>query len=284
MVKTFSQKLGPPFSGQIQVAESDTYRALTLDGRVWEVQYVNRSHVRVATLTTSEIKTRTCNSELLVEGIADPKLLELLDFLAEVTLPFAAIDYFEYWLLDHKNKQPLALIYSCSNEAQMTKFPSRADWTALPDSVMPVTKTDNEKTTNAPPVNYRLELLVAERAGINRKAAWFDRRTQSDISFPPLLIEEHWPEAGQHALCQRYINRQAPRLLMLSHLTRADRQRLEACCQPYATEVTRFCGLYPEIVDADLIRALRVEARLREVAGGDTKPATPGRRDTALRI
>jgi hypothetical protein len=268
MIKTYSEKLTPPYSGQVQIAESATYRALTMDGHNWEIQYVKRSHIRVGRLTHSEIKSRNANPEKLVDDVADPKLAEMLDFLADVELPFAATDCFEYWLLDNKDKAPLALIFSCSSEDGMKKFPSRADWTALPDSVMPIPKTDSEIANRLPPVNYRLESLVAERASTNSKAVWFDRREQDDIAFPPFLLREDWPEPEQEELCRRYIDRQSPRLLMLQELQTAGRERLEASCQPYAVEVARLCGLYPEILDEAAIRALRVEARLRDAAAG----------------
>jgi len=259
-MRSFSQKLMPPFSGQVHIAESDTYRALTLDGQLWEIQYVKRSHIRVGTLSASDIKTRSINSEQLVQDVADPKLMALLDYLAEVELPFVGTDSF----------------------AQMTKFPSRVEWTALPDAVMPVKKTTEEIASGVPPVNYRLERLVAERAGINSVAAWFDRREQTDEVFPPFLVRQDWPEADQQALCKRYIERQAPRLLMLQGLSHSDRQQLESCCKPHATELARFCGLYPEVIDEELIKALRVEARLREVSNTDDPSAVRNRRDGVL--
>ena len=150
----------------------------------------------------------------------------------------------------------------------MKKFPRRADWTALPDSVMAITKSETEIAAGSPPVNYQLESLVAERASTNSKAIWFDRREHHDVFFPPLLVREDWPEPEQQSLCQRYLQRQSPRLLMLQGLAQAERKKLEASCQHYATEVARLCGLYPEVLDGPAIRALQVEARLREASAG----------------
>lgn len=266
MIKTFSQRLTPPFSGLVHIAESDTYRALTLDADIWEIQYVNRSHIRICTITGSEIKSRTQPGGQSPEEAADPKFTEMLQFLSETELPFTARDFFEYWLLDGNDQTPLAMMFSCAEEAQMAKFPSRASWTALPDSVMPINKTEAELATSKPPVNYRFESLVSERAGINSKAAWFNRREQHREFFPPFMVREDWPEPEQQDLCTRYIDRQAPRLLMLQQLSKKERKRLESCCKPYATEVARLHKLYPEVIDAELIRALRVEARLRAAA------------------
>ena len=282
MIKTFSQRLTPPYSGQVQIAESETYRALTMDGHMWEIQYVNRSHLRVGTLTSADIKSRSVRSEKMVDDVADPKLGELLDYLVDIKLPFIAKDCFECWLLDSADQTPLALIFSCSKAEQMKKFPSRSGWTALPDAVMPIEKTEKEIASGMPPVNYRLESLVSERAGSNSKSAWFDRRKQHDEFFPPFLLSDDWSDPEHQSLCRRYIDRQSPRLMMLQGLTKSQRERLESSCEPFATEVARLCGLYPEVENDELIRALRVEARLREVSDTGTKSKVQNRRDGVL--
>ncbi len=282
MIKAFSQKLMPPFSGQVQIVESDTYRALTLDSQMWEIQYVKRSHIRVGTMTASAIKSRNYPASQLDKDAADPSLLELLDYMADVELPLPSIDHYEYWLLDSISNEPLALVYSCSEQEQMSKFPSRANWTALPDAVMPVEKTAEEIESQSPPVNYRLECAVSERAGVNAKAAWFDRREDSDQAFPPFLIKEDWADKSMADLCQRYIDRQSPRLLMLNGLSNIQREKLEKACQSYAIEVARFCGLYPDIVNDETIRALRVEARLRQASTDGHSAGVQNRRDGVL--
>ena len=282
MIKTYSQRLTPPYSGQIQIAQSDTYRALTMDGQLWEIQYVNRSHVRVGTLTTADIKSRSANSEQMVDDMADPRLGELLDHLADIQLPFVATDHYEYWLLDRAEKAPLALIFSCSQPEQMKKFPSRAGWTALPDAVMPIQKTEQEIAASVPPVNYQLESLVSERASTSSQAMWFDRRQQHDVEFPAYMVREDWPDPQHEALCRRYIDRQSPRLLMLQNINQTQRERLEQSCNPYATEVARLCGLYPQIIDEALIQALRVEARLREASDTGLQSKVQNRRDGVL--
>ncbi len=284
MIRAFSQRLMPPFSGQVQIAESDTYRALTLDGLVWEIQFVKRSHIRVATVSASDIKARAVSPERQDRGPVDEQIIELLDFLANVELPFTATDRYEYWLLDAQDESPLALIYSCSEAGQIEKFPARPEWTALPAAVMPVERTEDEMKNESAPVNYQLERLVAERAGTRPKACWYNRDEHEKEIFPPLLIREEWPEEFQMQLCQRYVQRQAPRLLMLHGLSRNDRQRLETYCRPHAMEVARFFGLYPEVVDRTLIQALCVEARLRAATEGETQPALHKRRDGILYI
>lgn len=284
MIRAFSERLTPPFSGQIQIAESEQYRALTLDGQVWEIQHVNRTHVRVATMNASEIKAHADNPELLEEDAADERIIELLNFLSDVSLPFPAADSYEYWLLDPADESPLAMVFSCKDPAHMSKFPERPDWTALPAAVMPVEKTDTEEKNQSPPVNYQLERLVAERAGMRLKPKWFNRAEHDADFFPPFLVREDWSDENHTSLCQRYIERQAPRLLMLHGLSTEQRGRLEGYCRPNSIEVARFFTVYPEIVDDALIQALRVEARFRAAAKDGGQLAVNSRRDGILYI
>ncbi len=39
MIKAYSQRLMPPYSGQMQIVESDRTRAITLDSQTWEIQF-----------------------------------------------------------------------------------------------------------------------------------------------------------------------------------------------------------------------------------------------------
>jgi len=281
MYNTYSQKLGPPYSGQVQIVQSDTYRAITLDGLNWEIQYVNRVHVRVTSVTEEEIKARAINPDNN-DGESDPQLEELIDFLADVELPFPANDHYEFWALDKDDQKPLAMIFSCSKHEHMAKFPDYPDWTSLPDSVMPITKTEKEIAAKMAPVNYRFERLVAERSGINRKGRWFDRRDHEDSFFPSLLVRQEWHSDEDTSLFTRYIERQAPRLLMLHGLPTDVREKLEQASKTNAMEVARFYKLYPEIIDTDLISALRVQARIRAASASGRSPSIHSRRDGVL--
>lgn len=284
-VRAYSQRLMPPYSGQVQIAESGRARALTLDGNLWEIQFlhsadtgqwreqkrfghpVRRSYIRVAMIRNSEIR-RLALPSFLDTGSVDERIVELSEFLAETRLPFPASDHFEYWLLDPKDDSPLALIYSCTSQEEMRTYPSRPEWTALPAATMAIARTPEEEESYAPPVNYRLERLVAERAGQNPRAAWFNRRTDECRTYPPCLISEHWEDEGPSELCRRYLARQAPRLLMLHGLAHPDRARLEQAAREHALEVARFYPLYPAVADQELMAAIRVEARLRQAAAG----------------
>ena len=295
MIKTYSQRLLPPYYGQVQIAESTRARALTVDGQTWEIQFlhqgnggvtnsnnsapsINHRFRRAASISNNDIRQKKITA-LLDEGqTVDERILELTDFLADISLPFPAADLFEYWLLDRKDQSPLALIFSCKDSEQMNAYPSLSEWTALPAAVMPIEMTEDEKSRSSAPVNYRLERLVAERAGYNPKAHWFTRRYTEDESFPSLMLREDWQEEEGADLCQRYLQRQAPRLLMLHGVNQELRKQLEINARAHALEVERFYPLYPEVVDQTLMDTIRVEARLRGVTE-EQQPAIHERRD-----
>ena len=294
MIKTYSQRLLPPYYGQVQIAESERARALTVDGQTWEIQFlhsgnggltqsnsgapgIDHLYRRAVSISDIDIRQKKIDSMLEEDQTVDERILELTDFLADISLPFPAADHFEYWLLDGKDQSPLALIFSCRDAELMNAYPSRPEWTALPAAVMPIEMTEDEKSCSMAPVNYRLECLVAERAGYNPKAKWFTRRLNEEQSFPNFMLREDWQEDESVDLCQRYLTRQSPRLLMLHGLNRETRRQLEINARPHALEVARFYQLYPEVVDQGLMNAILVEARMRSVT--EDQPALHKRRD-----
>lgn len=286
MIHAYSKRLSPPYTGQVQIAESDRARALTLDGKSWEIQFCHsmddarqappqgqaagRKYIRIATIQNSEIR-RIALPTFLDIGNVDDRIIELSEFIATSELPYPASDYLEYWLLDAQDESPLAMIHSCSRHEDMPAYPNKTEWTALPASMMAIEPRSDELEIYVPPVNYRFERLVAERAGQNPRAAWFNRHRLGSDGFPPCLVSEQWADERNADLCQRYIQRQAPRLLMLHDLGHDDRVRLEQAARQHALEVDRFYRLYPAVADQELMAAIRVEANLRRAS--DPSPA-----------
>lgn len=280
MVHAYSKRLLSPFTGQVQVVEMDPVRALSLDGVAWEIQFMHserpgrggeraadgklmrRRYVRIANIKGSEVQ-RLATQSFFEFNQVDAPVRALADYLQTVELPFSAADHYEYWLLDGRHESPLALIYSTVNEEDLGLYPNRPEWTALSSAMMEIKRLPEEQQDYIPPVNYRLERLVSERAGKRPQAVWFKRSKEGAGDFPPCLVSEHWENEADHRLCQRYIERQAPRLLMLHGLSRSDRLRLEGAARENASEVERFYPLYPEVADEPLMSAIRVEARLR---------------------
>ncbi len=275
MIKAYSQRITPPYSGQVQIAESNRARALTMDGETWEIQFLyaghrqtdQRRYRRVAHVDYKELLAIPKRSPEQLADV-DERIIELADFLATARLPFPAADRFEYWLLDRSDGSPLALIFSCTEAEQMETYPHRPEWTATPASIMKVARLPEEEQSHyVPPVNYRLEQLVKERAGRHPRARWIKRRHSLTENFPACLVREDWDKEEDQRLCQRYIERQAPRLLMLHGLEHEDRLRLESYARQNALEVERFFQLYPAVADEKVISTIRVEARLRLTSG-----------------
>jgi len=90
MLATYSMRLSPPFSGQVQIAETERARARTLDGKVWEIQFIyrfvdnigpgepvnRRKHVRVANIPHSDI-ARISEQRDSKGWVVDERILEL---------------------------------------------------------------------------------------------------------------------------------------------------------------------------------------------------------------
>jgi hypothetical protein len=286
MIKAHSQRLLQPFSAQVQIAETELARALSMDGDLWEFQFIFANgragaaqkgrFIRAAHIRQGDLQ-RVIDDPITDEGVVDDRILELARFLVGATLPFAAADRYEYWLLDPADDAPLALIFSCTDASEMASFPKLTEWRALPAAVMPIDTTEAEQSNAYGPVNYRLERAVAERAGSRPRAQWFTRRYSDGEDFPPFLVREDWDNDEYRDLCERYLRRQAPRLLMLHGVGLEERRRMEWAAKSNALDVARFFPLYPEIVDKAVMDKIRVEARLR-MAAGET-PYAMGRRD-----
>ena len=278
MIQAYSKRLLSPFRGLVQVVETERARALSLEGTDWEIQFridtghADRSgpspkkhYIRAAKISGTQIQPFNLPHHL-DNSVAEKQLLVLADYLKNATLPFPPADEYEYWLLDEKNEQPLALIYSCVNAEEMAMYPQKLEWTATPASLSAVEKTPKELKVYTPPVNFQLEQLVNARAGRNPRATWMKRRGSLSRDLPPFLVSESWEKEEHQRLCGRFIARLAPRLLMLHGLDQDVRLRLEREAKAYALEVDQFFPLYPDVADQTLMSSIRVEARLRFAA------------------
>lgn len=277
MIDTYSKRMLYPFIGVVQVAETGRARAMSPDGIRWAIQYAvteeasrqkregvadqHRHFAIVATIDDGQLNLRGLRPFL---DTGEVRLLidQLYEVVTTAKLPYAAADRFEYWLLDQADDSPLALLHSCVRPEEMASVP-RASWVAMSAAQLDVPDPDADPSTYVPPINYRLQQLIEERAGPKPKAAWFERTTPDDRRFPPCLIREDWHDKRQQQLCDRYIERLAPRLLMIPGLPKAVRSRLERAAREYALEVDQFFPLYPEVVDHTVLTAARVEAKLR---------------------
>ncbi len=283
MIRLYSKKLLSPFVGLIQIAELPSARALSLDGGNWAIQYslagVERARAKPPATGLSDNYSLVASIEHGVlkrhplHPFLAPKAVRLVtDRLFETVTanptPFTAADCYEYWLLDSTDQRPLALLHSSIDEKDMAESRSRPQWIAMPAAQLEVPAPAPAQDGYVPPVNYRLQKLVEERAGPKPCAVWFERPSPATDGFPPCLIREDWDNDEQHQLCERYIRRLAPRLLMMHGLSQSVRHRLEQSAREYVFEVERFFPLYPEVIDHGSLTAARVEARMRRAAQG----------------
>jgi len=255
-------------------------RALSLDGRNWEIQYAKVSEAKFRSQHPGvDPRLRFCLVAIIEKGAlktevgypfaASSTMRAAIDQLyaavSNTSLPFDAAHEHEYWLLDEADGAPLALLQSRVETEDREFVSQHPSWVAMPAAQLAVPGTEASAGTYVPPVNYRLEQAVKHRAGSRPRAIWLSTAHSSTArrDFPPGLLREDWSEEELRLLCKRYINRLAPRLLMLSDLPRETRRRLEIAACNYVFDVERFHAVYPEVVDDGRLKAARVEARLR---------------------
>ncbi len=282
MIRLYSKRLLSPFVGLVQVAEIARARALSLDGKNWAIQYelsaeetgirrrtqrtgTNINYSLVATIEDGQLKKHAVHP-FLDPGDVQSAIDRLFDAVSSSALPYTETDRYEYWLLDRADGSPLALLHSCIDAKDRALTPTRPTWIAMSAAQLAIQAPQSGYDAYVPPVNYRLQKLIEQRAGIRPRAVWFERSTPQEDDFPPCLINEDWDNAERQQLCDLYIRRLAPRLLMLHNLPRAVRQRLEQAARNHVFDVDRFYPLYPEVVDSRSLTAARVEARLRRAA------------------
>ncbi|MDR9437096.1 MAG: hypothetical protein RI563_09445 [Thiohalophilus sp.] len=278
MIRLYSKRLLLPFIGVVQVAELGWGRALSLDGKNWAIRYAHNDNEQVrngpfrddprvnfslvVTIDGEQLETRAVHPSLEPERVrADSQ--RLFEAIRNVRIPFEPADCYEYWLLDGNDGSPLALLHACVDEAEMQLPVPPLEWLSMPAAELAIPDPDPPVQATYPlPVNYRLQKQIEERAGNQPRAAWFERSAVTE-GFPACLIRDEWADPECQRLCDLYLQRIAPRLLMMAGLPRTVRQQLEQAACEHVFEVERFYPLYPEVVDDSLLNTARVEARLR---------------------
>lgn len=280
MTKIYSKRLLLPFVGVVQVADLGWVRALSLNGINWTVRYEKHENEQTRTellnydprvniafmlnIEKDQMNYRPVRTGLDSEQteIDSQRIFEVIN---SARIPFEPGDHYEYWLLDAEDQSPLALLYTCVEESETRSHTPPPVWRSISAAELPVTdSTAQDESFYQPPVNYRLQEKVEVQAGKKPRAAWFKRTDTGSDNFPPCLIKSQWDDAECQRLCDLYLDRLAPRLLMLTGLPSDLRQHLEnAACQ-HAIEVDNFYNLYPEVINDKALTTARVEARLRK--------------------
>jgi len=280
MTSLYSKRVLLPFVGVVQIADLGWARALSLNGIHWTVRYRHHENgktqkgrfnydprVNIALMLTIEHEQMKCRQ---IRTDLDPNTVvadaqRVFDVIQEADIPFAASDTYEYWLLDSEDDSPLALLHSCIDQSEFANFLPPPVWQAITAAELEVADPQiREDGFYQPPVNYRFQEVVEKRAGNHPRGAWFNRARMKDYDYPSCLIKENWDDAEDQRLCDLYLQRLAPRLLMLNGLPNSVRERLEISACQHAHDVESFYHLYPDVVNEELLTKARVEARLRK--------------------
>jgi hypothetical protein len=294
----FSIRRLNPFNGSLQVLLSDTARALSSNGTLWELQVLSDKPQGLwANMPYSGQQFYTFGRWTLSQGLQQVPinpLFNVRDMIASAEqliealqnvlghLPFPPADHFELWQLDHQQQRPIALLLSCRDEREMARFDTpkwiaaaRGDFSFVSQSLLDQGVPANDGYNPRAHASV-LEALVRERGGQHPQSAWFFRHPDGSATpcndfetrleagyFPELPVSEDWPEQRDSQLIQDYLNWKSPQLLLLPGLSLETRSRLELLAVKQAEAIERLWRLYPEIHNKDLLNSARVEARIR---------------------
>ncbi|MCG6967694.1 MAG: hypothetical protein LJE59_14430 [Chromatiaceae bacterium] len=282
-----------PFRGVMHSVVTEWADAVTTDGRGWtlyvrgeclydDLADLERHAVSVpdvkfgtwserAGLRRAPIRMPTFDARVRAEG---GRLLAAVQRHA-AELPFALADHFELWLLNAATGLPLALIASgCSMHD--CEAPAGARW------------TPGQLCMRELPEARELNNVIAELAGANPQAQWFERhadgsgsarsavagsharlrQTLPSACFAPLFVDAGALSEQQQGLLSALLRWQSPALLQLPDLSIEQRARFEAAACAHALRLAEQLPLYPRVLDSSAVTAALVEARLRNSRPG----------------
>lgn len=269
-----------PFLGVVQVIEQEEARAISVDGRRWQLQLFSleamtepvwgnigprdtrrRWFIYGSCGSAGEIERIPVNP-LLGDPSQHPALPGLLDALAQRPgLPFALQDEHEAWMCDAAGT-PVALIDTALPAEQRAALDG-AHWRSLPGRVGDFQSVSGYPAEHGLIPAQALERLVrqAVKAG---QVRWFRRETGPDGSgsLPELPWRSSWPVEAQQALFDDYTAFLAPYLLTLPFLDTALRDRLEVRAVEQYTVLDAIYPLIPAVVDRERMEVARVKAQL----------------------
>lgn len=301
-VRLYSIRRLCPFRGTLQVIELEHARALSADGLNWELQIateqpdtlwgcINTDSSRLQYFRFGVWSPIEGLAQVPVNPIMDVKaMLEASALLLRVVeqthtqIPFPLVDFFEYWLLDNA-MQPLALIASSCDSNQI-EHPDLPIWKATLLQEQAFCCHQHTDTSQFQTPASVLESHVQHLSGSARPAQWFRRKDNGDgvglsgriqgnlvarrlpaSAFPELLLREDWEDDQQQQLAADFLSWSAPLLLTLQHISYNRRDQLEQMAANRPQIVEKLWRIYPEVVNEALMKATRVEARIRNSAG-----------------
>ncbi len=277
----YSMRRLSPYQGTVQVAEMPGFRAISSDGLTWRVQFLNQR-----SRFTSQAVWRADGSGNLIETRHTGELIQALQ--NHPPLPFPPADNLELWLLDAKQRRPLAILASTLGHITPPRAINAVWLAALAGDdafTAPSLSTDGRGRTSTSHIAHHeiLNRCVQKAAGPLDRAQWFrragdgsgtglhgnrldaaqvGRKLQRD-AFPELLLREEWEDEREKNLVRDYHDWQAPRLLTHRDLSHSTRDRLEHAACRQAEKLYPLRHVLPEIVNRDLLNVAFVEAVIR---------------------
>jgi hypothetical protein len=285
----FSLRRLNPYQGTVQVVEMPGFRAMSPDGLTWQTQILNR--VTPGSPGRSRFSAyglwRADGSGDLTETEHTHTFIEALR--SRPRLPFPLADRLELWLLDARDRRPLALLAATFPDTQLPRTVEtrwRATFTAetgFESASLAVQQVVGAQPDSGAPHGEVLTRLVREAAGPAPSAQWFRRAADGSAiglggerlaaehegrripreSFPELIVREDWDSDTTADLVRDYHAWHAPALLTHDNLGRATRARLEAGACRQAEKLYRMRYVLPEAVDAERLKVAMVEALIR---------------------
>lgn len=292
-----------PFRGVMEVVEIGDARALSSDGRHWQIQVeaVRPEHTWGRGEPTHSVKQFfRFGSWHAEQGLSQVPVNPILDIgamlaasermvatlqVVQSQLPFPFTDNIEHWLLDDQG-QPLALLAATVEQRFTTEIraddwcataPLSADFTAASLAALGIPASDTHGNRHHAAT---LERLVRDAAGPAPQRRWYQRQDDGSAvplddschalpatAFPELPLRTLWPDGAGTALVRDYLHWLAPLLLTLDTLSAATRRELEQAARQQALQMADLHPLYPQVLQQDVLDTARVEARLRRAAG-----------------
>lgn len=280
-VRYYSLRRLSPYQGTVQVAECPGFRAMTADGLRWRVQFLNQR----TRFSSYGIWRADGHGSLIETERTQPIIQTLRD---RPPLPFPLADGMELWLLDGRERLPLALLASALPErapAQAVALHWRAGL-AGEDEFLAASLSRSDGQASHMPHRSVLDRFVQRAAGSRPQAQWFRRNTDgsgdglemsglesrllgrrlTSLHFPELLLRSQWDNEQENLLVHDYHDWHAPSLLTHTNLARDTRAVLERAACRQAAKLFRVRYLLPEIIDTELLRVAMVEAVIRQSA------------------
>lgn len=271
-----------PYQGTAQVVELPGFRAMSVDGESWRVQFLNlRSRLSGNAIWREDGRGN------LIETDHTRAVIEALR--ARPALPFPLGDTLELWLLDAQERLPLALLASALPERSPPPRLVAVRWASSLEGddgfFAPSLGGDRARATCIPHRDV-LDRCVQRAAGARAQAQWFRRaddrsgvglathgldrslvaRDLGPMAFPELLLRDHWDSERERELVADYHAWHAPYLLTHTTLTDPTRDRLEQAACRQAQRLYGVRRLLPKVLNEDRVRVALVEAVIRGTA------------------